>query len=282
MSEDRASLQQDIEALYTEFGPQSQKRFETVFPPFVEALNGGKIRSAERSDGGWCANEWVKKGILLGFRQGKLKDYSGNSGFSFFDKDTFPLRPLHLPDGVRVVPGGTSVRNGCYLAPGVVIMPPAYVNVGAWIDEGTMVDSHVLVGSCAQIGRRVHLSAGTQIGGVLEPVGALPVIIEDDVMIGGNSGVYEGTIVEQGAVIGAGTILTSSIPVYDLVEGTIRRGSKDQPLVIPKRAVVVPGSRPVKNSGFAALHALHLACAVIVKYRDDKTDSATALESALR
>jgi 2,3,4,5-tetrahydropyridine-2,6-dicarboxylate N-succinyltransferase len=249
-------------------------------------LNQGDVRAASRSKekehlDGWVVNSWVKKGILLGFRLGQLHDYSPDQQFRYFDKTTFPLKHLTLEHGVRVVPGGTSVRDGSFVASGVVIMPPAYINVGAYVDEGTMVDSHALVGSCAQIGKHVHLSAATQIGGVLEPVGAMPVIIEDDVMVGGNCGIYEGTIVKRRAVIGSGVILTGSTPVYDLVKGTIHRRTASRPLVIPEGAVVIQGSRHI-DGDFARQHHIAIYTPVIIKYRDEKTDAATALEESLR
>jgi len=256
-----------------------------VFATFKTLLNEGKIRAACPDESGWRVNQWVKQGILVGMRLGVLleahADLSGLGSFSFIDKDTWPLREFDAAQGVRIVPGGSSVRDGAYLAPSVVMMPPSYVNVGAWVDAGSMIDSHALVGSCAQIGKNVHLSAAVQIGGVLEPVGAMPVIVEDDVMVGGNCGIYEGTIVRKRAVIGTGVILNGSTPVYDLVNGTILRKSTDSPLVIPEGAVVVAGSRQVKGE-FAAGHGLSIYTPLIVKYRDDRTDSATALESALR
>lgn len=258
-----------------------------VFSQFRSALEKGEIRSASpdpASPSGWKVNVWVKQGILLGFRLGVLEDISAG-GFSFVDKSTFPARRMTVNDGVRVVPGGSSIRAGAYLARGVVCMPPMYVNTGAWVDEGTMVDSHALVGSCAQIGKRVHLSAAAQIGGVLEPVNASPVIIEDDVLVGGNCGVYEGTIVRRGAVLAAGTILTRGTPVFDLVHGNVLRSSNESPLIIPQDAVVVPGSRAV-NSGKGHPNSqawgLSLYAAVIVKYRDDKTSLSTTLEDLLR
>ena len=248
-------------------------------------LEAGVIRSAERDENGvWNAVPWVKRGILLGFQLGKLTDLSpldGKPGFTFFDKDTYPLRALTLDDAIRVVPGGSSIRRGAYIAPGVVCMPPMYVNVGAHVGTGTMIDSHALVGSCAQIGERVHLSAAAQIGGVLEPVNASPVVVEDDVIIGGNCGIYEGTVVRARAVIGAGVILTRGTPVYDLVRETVYRGSADRPLEIPSDAVVVPGARRV-TAAWGGSEGLSLQTPVIVKYRDDKTDSATALEGWLR
>jgi 2,3,4,5-tetrahydropyridine-2-carboxylate N-succinyltransferase len=223
----------------------------------------------------------VKKGILLGFRLGELTDLSINDEFRFFDKSTYPLKKLTTADQVRLVPGGSAIRDGAFVAKGVVLMPPAYINVGAYVDEGTMIDSHALVGSCAQIGKRVHLSAGSQIGGVLEPIGAYPVIIEDEVFIGGNCGIFEGSIVKRRAVIAAGVILTGSTPVYDLVREKIYRRSADQPLVIPEGAVVVPGTRRL-DKPFAREHNLALYAPVIVKYRDPNTDAATALETSLR
>lgn len=271
-----------IEGLFDSSVKDSRTSSRNVFDEFKHLLNDGSIRAAEYIEGRWVVHTWVKKGILLGFRLGDITDYSINEQFRFFDKDTYPLRVIDgARDKVRVVPGGTSVRDGVYLAPNVVIMPPAYVNVGAYVAEGTMIDSHVLVGSCAQIGRRVHLSAGTQIGGVLEPAGALPVIIEDDVFIGGNCGVYEGAIVKRRAVISAGVILTGSTPVYDLVREAVYRRTDAEPLVIPEGAVVVPGARPVQ-SDFGRAHQLMVAAPMIVKYRDERTDARTALESLLR
>ena len=247
------------------------------------ALERGEARAASPDPAaaiGWRVNAWVKKGILLGFRLGTLKDVSGDA-LSFVDKHTFPLRRFTEDGGIRVVPGGSSVRAGAYVARGVVCMPPMYINTGAWVDEGTMVDSHALVGSCAQIGKRVHLSAAAQIGGVLEPINASPVIIEDDVLVGGNCGVYEGTIVRSGAVLAPGTILTRGTPVFDLVNGTTLRATADVPLVIPANAVVVPGSRAVAR-GKGEEWGLSLYAPVIVKYRDEKTDLSTALEDLLR
>lgn len=249
-------------------------------------LNGGEIRAAQRTNnpaipGGWVVNDWVKKGILLGFRLGEMVDVSINDQFRYFDKSTYPLKKLSLEHQVRVVPGGTAVRDGAYVAKNVVIMPPAYINVGAYVDEGTLVDSHALVGSCAQIGKRVHLSAGAQIGGVLEPVGAMPVIVEDDVLVGGNCGIYEGTIVKRRAVLGAGVVLTGSTPVYDLANETIYRRTPERPLIIPEGAVVVQGSRHI-DTLFARQHHIALYTPVIIKYRDEKTDAATALEESLR
>jgi 2,3,4,5-tetrahydropyridine-2-carboxylate N-succinyltransferase len=245
-------------------------------------LTEGRLRAAEpdsETSTGWRVNPWVKQGILLGFRLGKLEKMGGD--FSFVDKSTYPARRFGLQEGVRIVPGGSSIREGAFLAPGVVCMPPMYVNAGAYVDENTMVDSHALVGSCAQIGKRVHLSAGAQIGGVLEPVNATPVIIEDDVLIGGNTGVYEGTLVRRSAVLAAGTILTRGTPVYDIVRNQVLKGSAEQPLIIPEGAVVVPGARELKR-GADPTWGLSLYTPVIIKYRDDKTDLSTALEELLR
>jgi 2,3,4,5-tetrahydropyridine-2-carboxylate N-succinyltransferase len=274
-------LRERIEALLARdparFGPGDRALFEE----FRAALGRGEVRAAEPVDGEWRVNAWVKRGILLGFRMGVLVEMSDGRTLRFFDKDTWPVKPLVVRDGVRIVPGGSAIRDGAFVAPGVVCMPPMYVNVGAYVDEGTMIDSHALVGSCAQIGKRVHLSAAAQIGGVLEPVGALPVIVEDDVLVGGGCGVYEGAIVRRGAVLAAGTILTGSTPVYDLVRGGIYRRSDAAPLEIPAGAVVVPGSRPATGERAVAL-GVSLYAAVIVKYRDAKTSAATALEEALR
>jgi 2,3,4,5-tetrahydropyridine-2-carboxylate N-succinyltransferase len=262
---------------------------EGAMDAFLElrsALSAGRVRAAEpdpESTLGWRVNAWVKQGILLGFRLGKLVPMGGDA-FSFVDKGTYPTRRFGLEQGVRVVPGGSSVREGAFLAQGVVCMPPMYVNAGAYVDEGTMVDSHALVGSCAQIGKRVHLSAAAQIGGVLEPVNATPVIIEDDVLIGGNTGVYEGTLVRRRAVLGAGTILTRGTPVYDIVRGEVLKATGNQPLVIPEGAVVVPGARELRREipGAASGWGLSLYTPVIVKYRDDKTDLSSTLEDLLR
>jgi 2,3,4,5-tetrahydropyridine-2-carboxylate N-succinyltransferase len=258
-----------------------------------EAIERGEVRAAEPDPAaptGWRVNAWVKQGILLGFRLGVLEETpeSGSQSLgiptpplSFVDKDTYPVRHFSAKDGVRVVPGGSSIRAGAYVARGVVCMPPMYINAGAYVDEGTMVDSHALVGSCAQIGMRVHLSAAAQIGGVLEPVNASPVVIEDDVLVGGNTGVYEGTIVRKGAVLAAGTILTRGTPVFDLVSGEVLRASADAPLIIPENAVVVPGARAV-NKGKGQEWGLSLYAAIIVKYRDEKTDLSATLEDLLR
>jgi 2,3,4,5-tetrahydropyridine-2-carboxylate N-succinyltransferase len=254
-----------------------------AFLEFRSALERGEVRAASPDSNAptqWKVNVWVKQGILLGFRLGVLKDFSA-PGFSFVDKDTFPIRRFDPSDGIRVVQGGSTVRGGAYVARGVVCVPPMYINVGAWVDEGAMVDSHALVGSCAQVGKRVHLSAAAQIGGVLEPVNASPVIIEDDVLVGGNCGVYEGTIVRKGAVLASGTILTRGTPVFDLVNGEILRATGETPLIIPQDAVVVPGSRAI-SKGKGQEWGLSLYAPVIVKYRDDKTALSTALEDLLR
>lgn len=251
-----------------------------LFGEFRAALTAGQIRAAEPDGEGWKVNAWVKQGILLGFRLGVLKEMGGEC-LSFVDKDTFPARNFRLDDKVRIVPGGSSVREGAFLAAGVVCMPPMYVNVGAYVDEGTMIDSHALVGSCAQVGKRVHLSAAAQVGGVLEPVNASPVIIEDDVLVGGNCGIYEGTRVRKRAVLGSGVILTRSTPVYDLVRGEVYRATPEAPLTIPEDAVVVPGSRKV-SKGKGAEWGLSIYTPVIVKYRDEKTDAAIELEELLR
>ena len=278
-------LSERIEALFeqkpAEYGPE----FFAAFEELKAALNAGTVRSAEpdaSSPTGWRVNAWVKKGILLGFRLGKLENMSADHGrFPFFDKHTYPLKKFAPESGVRIVPGGSSIRDGCYVAKGVTCMPPMYINAGAYVGEGTMVDSHALVGSCAQIGARVHLSAASQIGGVLEPVGAMPVIVEDDVLVGGNCGIYEGTVIKTRAVIGAGTILTGGTPVYDLVRGEVIRREAGTPLVIPENAVVVPGSRAV-TSGWGKDAGISLYTPVIVKYRDAKTDQSIQLEDLLR
>ncbi len=258
-----------------------REKATAVFEEFKTLLNRGEARAAEPDKDSWRVNLWVKEGILLGFRLGVLRDISINADFVFYDKDTFPLRKIGIGDGVRIVPGGSSIRDGCYLGRHVTCMPPMYINVGAYVDDESMIDSHALVGSCAQIGKRVHLSAAAQIGGVLEPVGALPVIIEDDVLVGGNCGVYEGTIVRRGAILGAGTIITGSTPVYDLVRDIVYRKEKDGPLEIPAGAVVIPGSRPITRGRGAEL-GLSVATPLIIKYRDEKTEQGTELEDLLR
>lgn len=243
-------------------------------------LEAGKVRVAEKVNGEWTVNSWVKEVILSGFRLGSLTDLSEGQ-FPFFDKSTFPVRKFTEENGVRIVPGGSSVRTGAYLAPSVIMMPPAYVNVGAYVDEGTMIDSHALVGSCAQVGKNVHLSAASQLGGVLEPVGALPVIIEDNVFIGGNCGIYEGTIVKENAVIGTGVIINASTAIFDATTGEYIRANENGQMVVPAGAVVVAGSRPV-SKGPGASQGIHLYCPVIVKYRDDKTSGSITLEDMLR
>jgi 2,3,4,5-tetrahydropyridine-2-carboxylate N-succinyltransferase len=275
-----SDLKAKLESILTKTSFTAADR--AVFEEFKQALNKGIVRSAQKqSDGSWAVNAWVKQAILLGFRMGQLADMSDGKALTFIDKDTYPTHRFAMEDRVRIVPGGSSVRDGAYLAPGVVCMPPMFVNVGAYVDEGTMIDSHALVGSCAQIGKRVHLSAAVQIGGVLEPIGAMPVIIEDDVMVGGNCGVYEGAIVRTRAVLGSGVILNGSTPVYDIVRGQIYRKSPERPLEIPEGAVVVPGSRAIANEK-AKEWGLSLYAPIIVKYRDEKTDAATTLEQALR
>ena len=274
-------LKTKIEELFTRDSFADEDR--AIYEEFKTALRAGEIRSAEKgADGVWRANSWVKQGILLGFRMGKMVEISmPTETFKFFDKDTFPLRPMSLEDGVRIVIGGSTVRDGSYVAPGVVIVPPAYINVGSYVDEGTMVDSHALVGSCAQIGKRVHLSAAAQIGGVLEPVNATPVVIEDDVLVGGNTGVYEGTIVRERAVLASGVILTRSTPVFDLPNNRVIKAEEGGSLEIPAGAVVVQGSRAVTND-FGKENGLSIYCPIIVKYRDEKTDASTKLEDYLR
>jgi 2,3,4,5-tetrahydropyridine-2-carboxylate N-succinyltransferase len=276
------TLKESIEHFYAQdVSGIDKERALQAFHRFKFFLNRGEMRAAEFVDGAWKVNHWVKKGILLGFRLGELVDNSINKEFHYFDKSTYPLKQFTLEDGVRLVPGGSAIRDGAHIARGVVCMPPMYINVGAYVDENTMIDSHALVGSCAQIGKRVHLSAATQIGGVLEPIGALPVIIEDDVFVGGNCGIYEGTIVKHGAVIAAGVILTGGTPVYDAVKHTVYRKQADSPLVIPENAVVVQGSRPL-TSAWAKTEQLSISTPIIIKYRDDKTDASTSLEDALR
>ncbi len=282
-------LERRIDALSsTPAGGQLPEEARSVVRALLDALETGSVRAAEKdpATGHWGAVPWVKRGILLGFRAGAIVDMSvateaGDVAFAFFDKDTYPPRRLSLSDGIRIVPGGSSVRRGAYVARGVVCMPPMYINVGAHIGAGTMIDSHALVGSCAQVGERVHLSAAAQLGGVLEPINASPVVVEDDVIVGGNCGIYEGTVVRKGAVIGAGVILTRGTPVFDLERETVHRAEGGKPLVIPENAVVVPGARAVK-ADWAQAQGISLQTPVIVKYRDEKTDAATALESWLR
>jgi 2,3,4,5-tetrahydropyridine-2-carboxylate N-succinyltransferase len=279
-----AALEARVDELYgLPQGSETPRDAARVVNQLLEALEAGDVRSAERdAKGAWHAVPWVKRGILVAFRFGKLADLSpGGDSFSFVDKDTIPPQRFGLDRGVRIVPGGSTIRRGVYVAPGVVCMPPMFVNVGSHIGAGTMIDSHALVGSCAQIGARCHISAAAQVGGVLEPVNASPVVIEDDVIVGGNCGVYEGTVVRSRAVLAAGVVLTRGTPVYDLVRETVYRAGADAPLEIPAGAVVVPGARAVK-SGWGAGESLSLQTPVIVKYRDEKTDLATALESWLR
>ena len=274
-----------IEKLFDEAPAHYEEQHHWLFRDFKAALNRGEIRAAEpdaTAKSGWRVNAWVKKGILLGFRMGAIADMSIDAAKQpFFDKSTYPVRTFAASDGVRIVPGGSSIRDGSYIGRGVICMPPMFVNVGAYVGEGTMIDSHALVGSCAQVGKNCHISAGAQIGGVLEPAGALPVIIEDEVLVGGNCGVYEGVVVKRRAVLGTGTILNRSIPVYDLVRDAVYTASDNESLVIPEEAIVVPGSRAVSNPA-GAKWALSVQCAVIVKYRDAKTDARVALEDLLR
>jgi 2,3,4,5-tetrahydropyridine-2,6-dicarboxylate N-succinyltransferase len=277
------TLKERIENLIAEKKNEFSTSDREIFAEFKAALNAGKIRAAERdAAGNWQTNAWVKQGILLGFKMGAMIEMSKEfETLKFFDKETYPLRPISLADKIRVVPGGSSIRDGSFVAAGVVCMPPCYVNVGAFVDEGTMIDSHALVGSCAQIGKRVHISAAAQIGGVLEPVNANPVVIEDDCLIGGNTGVYEGVIVREKSVLASGVILTGSTPVFDLVRGEVYKKTEGKPLEIPAGAVVVPGARQVTNET-GRNWGLSLYAPVIVKYRDERTDAATKLEDYLR
>jgi 2,3,4,5-tetrahydropyridine-2-carboxylate N-succinyltransferase len=275
-------LQSTIEALAAAGAAASRDEARAAFNELKTQLENGSVRSAEpdsSSPSGWRVNTWVKQGILLGFRFGDLVDQS--AGLPFSDKDTQTVQQFGVERGVRVVPGGSAIRGGAFVARGVICVPPMYVNIGAYIGEGSLVDSHALIGSCAQIGARVHVSAAAQIGGVLEPVGALPVIVEDDVLVGGNTGIYEGAVIKQRAVIAAGTVLTGSTPVYDLVNSTIIRPTPGNPLIVPAGAVVVPGARAV-TVGAGKEWGLSLATPVIVKYRDDKTDARTELEQWIR
>jgi 2,3,4,5-tetrahydropyridine-2,6-dicarboxylate N-succinyltransferase len=280
-----AEIQREIDRLFDENPPRYTDEQRQLFEQFKDALNAGEIRAAEPEASrptGWQVNPWVKKGILLGFRMGVIVDMSiDRVRQPFFDKATFPVKRFDATSGVRIVPGGSSIRDGCYIAKGVTCMPPMYVNVGAFVDEGTMIDSHALVGSCAQIGKNCHISAASQIGGVLEPVGAMPVIIEDEVLVGGNCGVYEGTILRRRAVVGTGTVLNRSTPVYDIVTGRILSATDEEPLAIPENAVVVAGSRAFSH-GHGKQWNLSLYTPVIVKYRDAKTDAKVQLEDLLR
>jgi 2,3,4,5-tetrahydropyridine-2,6-dicarboxylate N-succinyltransferase len=279
------SLRDEVQKLVDAGASADKDAARAMFETLRAALSAGEVRAAEpdaSSAVGWRVNTWVKQGILLGFKFGDIKDVSMDHGkWPFFDKDTLPMKKYASASNVRIVPGGSSVRDGAYIAPGVICMPPMYVNIGAYVGESSMIDSHALVGSCAQVGARVHVSAAAQIGGVIEPVGALPVIVEDEVLIGGNTGLYEGVIVKSKAVIGAGTVLTGSTPVYDLVKGEIIRPAADRPLVVPEGAVVVPGARAV-TAGKGPVWQLSLATPVIVKYRDSRTDTRTELEAWIR
>jgi 2,3,4,5-tetrahydropyridine-2-carboxylate N-succinyltransferase len=276
---------QHIEELYEQGDKADALAARGAFVRLRDALGAGEVRAAEPDESqptGWKVNAWVKQGILLGFRFGRLVDHSIDHGrWNFFDKDTMPLKTMTLDRHVRLVPGGSAIREGAFIGKGVICMPPMYVNIGAYVNECTLLDSHVLVGSCAQVGKNVHVSAGAQIGGVIEPVGAMPVIIEDHALIGGNTGLYEGVVVKKGAVIGAGTIITRSTPVYDLPNGQIIKASADQPIVIPENAVVVPGARAV-TVGPGVEWKLSLATPVIVKYRDEQTDTRAELERWIR
>ncbi len=278
-------LEPRIDALFEKNPEDFTHQDMETFEEFKQALNAGAARAAEPDPAaayGWRVNAWVKRGILVGFRMGRTVEMTdAGSRLTFWDKATYPPRKLTIEDGVRVVPGGSSLRDGCYVGKSVTCMPPMYINVGGYVDDGSMVDSHALVGSCAQIGKNCHLSAAAQIGGVLEPVGALPVIVEDNVLVGGNCGVYEGTIVKKSAVLGAGVVLTRSTPVYDIVNGVAHKARDGEPLVIPRGAVVVPGSRPI-DSGRGKEWGLSLYAPVIVKYRDEKTDARVELEELLR
>jgi 2,3,4,5-tetrahydropyridine-2,6-dicarboxylate N-succinyltransferase len=278
-------MQAEIEQLFDEKPQSYSDHHFDLFQQFKQALNAGEIRAAEpdgSSKTGWRVNAWVKKGILLGFRMGTVVDMSINSTRQpWFDKATFPVQRLAIDRGIRIVPGGSSIRDGCYIGRGVTCMPPMYINTGSWVGDGSMIDSHALVGSCAQVGTNCHISAAAQIGGVLEPVGALPVIIEDEVLMGGNTGVYEGTVVKRRAVLGSGVILNRSTPVYDVARGEIHRATEEDPLVIPEDAVVVAGSRAI-TSGRGREWGLSLYTPVIVKYRDSKTDTKIQLEHLLR
>lgn len=278
---DLDTLRADIERLVAAEAPDEVEEAREAVGRLLTVLGQGRVRAAERGPDGWRAIEWVKAGILLAFRVGRTTEIPATPA-SYFDRDTLPLRTTRgVAENIRIVPGGSSVRAGAYLAENVVIMPPAFINVGAYVDVGAMIDSHALVGSCAQVGRRVHLSAGAQLGGVLEPVGLRPVVVEDDALVGGNVGIFEGTLVGRRAVIAPGVQLTSSTTVHDLVHGRTHTGSPERPLSIPESAVVVPGSRPARGEA-AEEHGIHLYVPVIVKYRDERTDAATALEEALR
>jgi 2,3,4,5-tetrahydropyridine-2-carboxylate N-succinyltransferase len=275
------NLAEEIERLLNASAEVGRREGLPVVKALREGLNRGEFRAAEKTSAGWKTNIWVKRGILLAFKVGVIEDRSIPGEFRFFDKDTLPARGLTTSSSVRVVPGGSTIRDGAYVARNVICMPPMFINIGAYVDEGSMVDSHALVGSCAQIGKRVHLSAAAQIGGVLEPPGALPVIVEDEAFVGGNCGVYEGVLIQSRAVLAPGVILTGGTAVYDLVRQQVYRKTAEAPLTIPSGAVVVPGSRPATGD-FAAQHRVSLYAPVIVKYRDDKTDASTMLEQSLR
>lgn len=281
-----SNLESQIESWFalpaSELTEERRQEALGVFAEFKSALNRGEIRAASRgADGLWVVHQWVKRGILLGFRLGGLVDYSIDDNFRYFDKETYPTKRVTINDGVRIVPGGSTVRDGAYVGQGVTIMPPAFINAGAYVDDGTMVDSHALIGSCAQVGKRCHVSAAAQIGGVLEPVGALPVIVEDEVLVGGNCGVYEGAIVRERAILASGVILTGSTPIFDAVKGEVYRRDGDKPLEVPAGAVVVPGARAI-NVGPAKDWGLSVYAPVIVKYRDEKTEASVRLEEFLR
>ena len=274
-------IAEQIEQLFTDPPTEFTADHYALFDEFKAQLNTGEARAAEKVDGAWKVNFWVKQGILLGFRLGRIENFSLGNQFRFFDKHTYPLKRITADDGIRIVPGGSSIRDGCFIGRGVTCMPPMFVNAGAYVDDNTMIDSHALVGSCAQVGKRVHISAAAQIGGVLEPIGSLPVIIEDDVLIGGNCGVYEGAIIRERAVLAAGTIITGGTPVYDLVNDTYYRKTEEAALEIPAGAVVVAGTRAVTKGRGAEL-GLSVYTPIIVKYRDEKTDASVKLEDFLR
>lgn len=275
------TIQEKIAHIKQNYEHCSHLELQQFADEFISFLNEGKIRAAEKIDEEWVINTWVKEGILILFRYGKLIDMSISDDFRFFDKHTLPLKQISLQDKIRLVPGGSSIRTGAFIANGVICMPPMYINIGAYVDSGSMVDSHALVGTCAQIGKNVHISAAAQIGGVLEPIGARPVIIEDNVLIGGNCGIYEGVLVRQNAIIASGVILTASTPIYDIVHNRIIKGSSEKPLEVPRSAVIVAGCRKVKGY-FAENYGLGIYTPIIVKYRDEQTDARVALEDILR
>ncbi len=270
-------MKQQIESLYQVKPAYYQQADRQLIATFLEALNSGSVRACERQGDNWIVNSWVKMGILCAFRMGKLTQYDWSDDKPFFDKDTLPERHFQLQDQVRIVPGGTSARNGCYIAPTVTIMPPAFINIGAYVDTGSLIDSHALVGSCAQIGKNVHLSAGAMIGGVIEPIGSRPVIVEDDVFIGGNTGIYEGILIRSRAVIASGVVVTSATPIFDAVKGDFLPSGEDGPMIIPAGAVVVAGSRRLRSNPDFQVY-----CPIIIKYRDDKTDNSVRLELDIR